>query len=77
MNTHALTPEKLGFLRTQIAPILRARSGVDFKAMRFEKDIVDLSKELLAENSAAYEAIRASIIERIDEIIDLAASLVA
>ena len=36
--------------------------------MRFEKDIVDLSKELLAENSDAYEAIRASIIEQIAEL---------
>jgi len=65
---HAITPEKLGFLRTQIVPVLRARSGVDFKAMRFEKDVVDLSKQLLAENSDAYEAIRASIIEQIGEL---------
>lgn len=65
---HTITPEKLGFLRTQVAPILRTRSGVDFKAMRFEKDVVDLSKELLAGNSDAYEAIRASIIEQIGEL---------
>jgi type I restriction enzyme R subunit len=65
---HIITPEKLGFLRTQIAPILRARSGVDFKAMRFEKDVVDLSKELMAENKEAYEAIRVSIVEQIGEL---------
>ncbi len=64
----AITPEKLGFLRTQIAPVLRARSGVDFKAMRLEKDVVDLSKELLAGNTESYEAIRESVINQISEL---------
>ncbi len=33
-----LKASDIPFLRTQIAPILRANSGADFKAMRFEVD---------------------------------------
>lgn len=34
---------KLDFLEQTIAPVLGALSAVDFKAMRFEKDIVEFS----------------------------------
>jgi type I restriction enzyme, R subunit len=37
-----LTAEKMKFLEAVIKPLLRTVSDVDFKAMRFEKDIVEL-----------------------------------
>jgi len=53
--------EKIGFLRSTIAPILRVRSGIDFKAMRFEKDVIDLSTARLGKNQKAFEAIKNSL----------------
>ena len=41
----------LGFLRQTIAPILRAQSDADFKALRFEIDLVDLGTALLVGKS--------------------------
>ncbi|MBU0676489.1 MAG: DEAD/DEAH box helicase family protein [Verrucomicrobia bacterium] len=71
-----LTTQKLGYLRSQIAPVLRARSGGDFKAMRFEKDAVDLSTAHLAGNEQAYEAIKESVKEQVSEL-PLTVNLVA
>jgi type I restriction enzyme R subunit len=65
---HRPDAEKIGFLRSHIAPILRTRSGIDFKAMRFEKDVIDLSTEWLTENHDAFEAIKASLLVQIGEL---------
>ncbi len=71
-----LTPSLLGFLRTVIAPILRARSDADFKAMRFETEVVELATALLSENQEALTAIKESLLAQISEL-PLTVNLVA
>jgi len=39
----SLSADKLDFLEQQVAPLMRTLSAVDFKAMRFEKDVVEFS----------------------------------
>ena len=63
-----LKTEDLGFLRTTIAPILRARSNEDFKAMRFETEVVELGTALIAENVAAVEGLKESVTAQISEL---------
>ena len=65
--TH-LKGEDIGFLRSVIAPVLRARSDADFKAMRFETGVVELTTALLAESEETFEAIKESIIEQVSEL---------
>lgn len=60
--------QELGYLRSTIAPILRAQSGADFKAMRFETEVVELATALLAENKTAFVAIQKSLISQISEL---------
>jgi len=71
-----LKAKDLGFLRSVIAPILRARSDADFKAMRFETEVVELGTALLAQNNEAFEAIKESILAQISEL-PLTVNLVA
>lgn len=63
-----LTEDKIMFLRETVMPLFRTVSDADFKAMRFEKDIVEVSLALLAEEEDRYEALRDSIIEKIGEL---------
>ena len=58
----------LGFLRSTIAPVLRARTGLDVKSVRFEIDMVELGVAMLSGNDAAFEAIRESIVEQVSEL---------
>ncbi|MFN7490339.1 MAG: DEAD/DEAH box helicase family protein [Chryseotalea sp.] len=63
-----LTNDKIDFLDQTIAPILRALSSVDFKAMRFEKDIVEFSLAQLNNESQDMENLKEIIIEQIAEL---------
>jgi len=63
-----LKAEDIGFLRSIIAPVLRARSDADFKAMRFETEVVELGTAMLCENKDAFEAIKDSIIVQVSEL---------
>lgn len=63
-----LTDEKIDFLDQTIAPILRALSSVDFKAMRFEKDIVEFSVAQLNNESQDIENLKEIIVEQITEL---------
>lgn len=63
-----LTDEKIEFLDQTIAPILRALSSVDFKAMRFEKDIVEFSVAQLNNESQDVENLKEIIVEQIAEL---------
>ena len=63
-----LTDDKIDFLDQTIAPILRALSSVDFKAMRFEKDIVEFSLAQLNNESQDMENLKEIIIEQIAEL---------
>src|SRR5207248_2660092 len=71
-----LGARELGFLRQTIAPILRAQSDADFKALRFETDIVEFGTALLAGNRDAVDALREAIVEQVAEL-PLGVNLVA
>jgi type I restriction enzyme R subunit len=60
--------DKIEDLRRLIAPVMRARSQGDFKAIRFEKDIVDISTAHLLKENEKYEAIRDAALEQIKEL---------
>ncbi|NUN10312.1 MAG: DEAD/DEAH box helicase family protein [Ignavibacteriaceae bacterium] len=63
-----LTADKLEFLDAVVKPLFRTVSDVDFKAMRFEKDIVEVSLAHLAEKTEKFEILKESIIEEIGEL---------
>lgn len=63
-----LTPDKMDFLKSVVKPLLRTVSNVDFKAMRFEKDIVEVSLAHLAGEKEKFETLKESIIEEIGEL---------
>jgi type I restriction enzyme R subunit len=63
-----LTSDKMEFLEAFVKPLLRTVSDVDFKAMRFEKDIVEVSLAHLAGETEKFETLKESIIEEIGEL---------
>jgi type I restriction enzyme R subunit len=63
-----LTESKLEFLRQNVKPLMRTISGVDFKAMRFEKDIVEVSIAHIENDQEKFEALKESIIEEISQL---------
>jgi len=60
--------EDLRFLRTTIAPVLRARASTELKNLRFQIDLVEYSTARLADEEARAEAIRESIRSQLDEL---------
>ncbi len=65
---NAMKPDDFVFLRHQIAPVMRAKSNSDFKAMRFELDILELSTAKLANDTDAYQTLRDGAIETISSL---------
>ena len=63
-----LTSDKMEFLDAVVKPLLRTVSDVDFKAMRFEKDIVEVSLAHLTGETEKFETLKESIIEEIGEL---------
>lgn len=63
-----LTADKVEFLDSIVKPLFRTVSDSDFKAMRFEKDIVEVSLARLQKDEEKYETIRESIVEEIGEL---------
>jgi type I restriction enzyme R subunit len=63
-----LSPDKIEFLRTFVKPLFRTISGVDFKAMRFEKDIVEVSLAHLSNEKNKFDTLKESIIGGISEL---------
>lgn len=63
-----LSSDKIEFLRSVIKPLFRTVSNTDFKAMRFEKDIVEVSLAKLAKTNEKFEALKDSMIEEIAEL---------
>ena len=63
-----VTSDKMEFLEAVVKPLLRTVSDVDFKAMRFEKDIVEVSLAFLAGIQDKFETLKDSIIEEIGEL---------
>ncbi|WP_175635091.1 type I restriction endonuclease subunit R [Pedobacter ghigonis] len=63
-----LNEDKIQFLEQTIAPILRALSSVDFKAMRFEKDIVEFTIAQLNSEEQDIENLKELIVTQIAEL---------
>lgn len=72
----SLNADAIAHLRRTIAPILRARSGLDTTALRFEIDVVDYGTARRLENADAMTAVRDSVIEQVSEL-PLGVNLVA
>ena len=64
----ALTPREIGFLRSNVSPVLRARSAADSKRMRFEKEAVEASTALLRGEAEKLEAVRESLVGQVAEL---------
>lgn len=71
-----LSDDRIAFLRQTIAPIMRAQADADFKALRFETDVVELGTALLVTNRDAVDALRASVVDQVEEL-PLGVNLVA
>ena len=63
-----LTVDKLEFLKSVVKPLFRTVADADYKAMRFEKDIVEVSLANLSAEKDKYETLKLSIIEEIGEL---------
>lgn len=63
-----LSGDKIEFLKTVIKPLFRTISDADFKAMRFEKDIVEVSLAHLSSEKEKFETLKESMIEEIGEL---------
>ena len=57
----SLTTTDLEYLRSAVAPVMRVRSDAEFKAMRFECEMVELGTALLLGNRLTYRLLRRSI----------------
>ena len=60
--------DDIAFLRTAIAPILRAQASTNLKSLRFEIDVVEYSTARLAGEDDRVEAIKESIRSQLDEL---------
>ncbi|MFD0589416.1 DEAD/DEAH box helicase family protein [Paenibacillus sp. GCM10027627] len=63
-----LTHDKIQFLRTTIKPLFRTVSQTDFKAMRFQKDLLEASLAILANEQEKFKTLKDNIIELIGEL---------
>ncbi len=63
-----LSHDKLEFLKSVVKPLFRTVAGADFKAMRFEMDIVEASLAYLKNETDKFETLKDSIIEEIGEL---------
>lgn len=63
-----LSHEKIEFLRNNIKPLFRTISQTDFKAMRFEKDVLETSLAALSGETAKYEMLKENLMEQIGEL---------
>lgn len=63
-----LNHDKIEFLRAQIKPLFRTVSEADFKAMRFERDVLEYTLAVLQEEKEQAEIIKEGIVEQISEL---------
>ncbi|AYH50154.1 restriction endonuclease subunit R [Dickeya fangzhongdai] len=63
-----LTPQKLEFLHAEIKPLFRTLSETDFKAMRFERDVLEYSLAMLNEDKQQADTLKDGIVEQIGEL---------
>ncbi len=63
-----LDAKKIAFLHEEIKPLFKTMVGVDFKAMRFEKDMLEASLLKLSHEDDAYEKQMQKLISQIEEL---------
>ena len=63
-----LNENKIEFLRNIIKPLFRTLSQVDFKIMRFRKDVLETSLAFLEEDKEKFDALKEGIIEVVSEL---------
>lgn len=63
-----LSADKIEFLKAVVKPLFRTVSDTDFKAMRFEKDIVEVSLAKLSDEKEKFKTLKDSIVEEIAEL---------
>lgn len=63
-----LNHPRLEFLRAEIKPLFRTVSEADFKAMRFERDLLEYSLARLYGEKDKAETLKAGIVEQIGEL---------
>lgn len=63
-----LNHQKLEFLRAEIKPLFRTVSEADFKAMRFERDLLEYSLAKLSEEKEKADTLKEGIVEQISEL---------
>ncbi len=63
-----ITVEDIEFLRQNIKPLFRTVSQSDFKAMRFEKDVLETSLANLANEKEKFATLKDNLIEKISGI---------
>lgn len=63
-----LNHSRLEFLRAEIKPLFRTISEADFKAMRFERDLLEYSLARLNEEKDKAETLKEGIVEQIGEL---------
>ena len=63
-----LSPQKIEFLRSNIKPLFRTISQVDFKSMRFEKNVLETSLAFLAKEEEKFDTLKDNLIERISDL---------
>jgi len=64
----SLTPQKLENLRSGIKPLFRTVSDADFKAMRFERDVLESSLAQLRDQKERYGTLNDGIAEQISQL---------
>lgn len=64
----SINHNRLELLRTKIKPLFRAVSEADFKAMRFECDVLEYSLAVLNEEKEQAEILKAGIVEKVSEL---------
>lgn len=60
--------EKFEFLHAQIKPLFRTVSNTDFKAMRFEKDVLEVSIARLSNDKRLFDVLISGVIIQIGEL---------
>ncbi len=60
--------KQIGDLKRSIAPVMRARSQSDFKAMRFELHVVQLATTHLYQDTDKFEVLKDALVEQIDSL---------
>lgn len=64
----AISEDELEYLRMNVAPLMRSKSEADFKAMRFELDIVEVSTAKLSHDQDRFENLKEGVIETVSEL---------